>query len=238
MSWTRTGFISRSVQFLLAGVAGWAALTSTRLQARPSYVDGSEQLRSEDKPATDTVAWLAENYVKFEHRIPMRDGIRLLTRVYVPKDDSTNYPIVLTRTPYALKPYGSDNFQKPGGSFESLAKDRFILVTQDVRGRFGSEGEYVHVRPFRPNKQGPADTDESSDTWDTIDWLVKNVPGNNGKVGMFGISYPGFYTAMGMIDSHPALKAASPQAPISDWFMGDDIHHNGALFRLNMTLCG
>jgi putative CocE/NonD family hydrolase len=102
-------------------------------------------------------------------------------------------------------------------------------VSQDVRGRYGSEGEYMHVRPFNPNK-GPRDTDENSDTWDTIEWLVKNVPGNNGKVGMFGISYPGFYTAIGMIDSHPALKAASPQAPISDWFMGDDIHHNGAFF--------
>ena len=98
-----------------------------------------------------------------------------------------------------------------------------------MRGRYGSEGEYVHVRPFNPNK-GPKDTDESSDAWDTIDWLVKNVPNNNGKVGMFGISYPGFYTSMGMIDSHPALKAASPQAPISDWFMGDDLHHNGAFF--------
>lgn len=230
MSWTRPGLriLSRSLQTLLVGLAGFAALGS--LQARPSYVDGSEQLRAEDKPASDTVQWLAEHYVKYEHRIPMRDGVRLFTRVYVPKDDSTNYPIVLTRTPYAIKPYGSDNFQKPGGSFEALAKDRFILVSQDVRGRFGSEGEYVHVRPHRPNKQGPQEIDESSDTWDTIDWLVKNVPGNNGKVGMFGISYPGFYTAMGMIDSHPALKAASPQAPISDWFMGDDIHHNGAFF--------
>ncbi len=103
------------------------------------------------------------------------------------------------------------------------------MVSQDVRGRFGSEGTFVHMRPFNPNK-GPKDTDESSDAWDTIDWLVKNTPNNNGKVGMFGISYPGFYTSMGMIDSHPALKAASPQAPITDWFIGDDIHHNGAFF--------
>jgi putative CocE/NonD family hydrolase len=182
------------------------------------------------EPSADTNAvWLAEHYTKYEHRIPMRDGIRLFTRVYVPKEDSESWPILLTRTPYALKPYGTENYNDPAGSFRSLAKDKFILVTQDVRGRYGSEGEYVHVRPFNP-KKGSKDIDESSDTFDTIDWLVKNVPDSNGKVGMFGISYPGFYTAMGMIDSHPALKAASPQAPISDWFMGDDLHHNGAFF--------
>ncbi len=179
-------------------------------------------------PDTNAV-WLAEHYTKFEHRIPMRDGVRLFTRVYVPKDDSQPWPIILTRTPYALKPYGSENYNDPSGSFRTLAKDKNILVTQDVRGRYGSEGEYMHVRPFNPNK-GPKDTDENSDTYDTIDWLVKNVPNNNGKVGMFGISYPGFYTAIGMIDSHPALKAASPQAPVTDWFIGDDIHHNGAFF--------
>lgn len=174
-------------------------------------------------------SWLSEHYTKFEHRIPMRDGTRLFTRVYVPKDDATPHPIVLTRTPYALKPYGADRYQDTGGTFETLARDGFILVTQDVRGRFGSEGTFVHVRPYLPNK-GPRDVDESTDAWDTIDWLVKNVPGNNGRVGMFGISYPGFYTSMGMIQGHPALKAASPQAPISDWFVGDDVHHNGAFF--------
>ncbi len=179
--------------------------------------------------ADTNAVWLAEHYTKYEHRIQMRDGARLFTRVYVPKDDSRPWPIILTRTPYALKPYGAENYNDPSGSFRTLAKDTFILVTQDVRGRYGSEGEYMHVRPFNPNK-GPKDIDENSDTYDTIDWLVKNVPGNNGKVGMFGISYPGFYTSMGMIDSHPALKAASPQAPIADWFMGDDLHHNGAFF--------
>src|SRR6266436_1614058 len=185
-------------------------------------------------PAAETsgdtnAAWFSENYTKYEHRIPMRDGVRLFTRVYVPKDDSQTWPIIITRTPYSLKPYGTDNYTDPSGTFRTLAKDRFILVTQDVRGRYGSEGEYVHVRPFNPNK-GPKDADESSDAFDTIDWLVKNAPNNNGKVGIFGISYPGFYTSMGMIDSHPALKAASPQAPISDWFMGDDLNHNGAFF--------
>ena len=182
-----------------------------------------------ESPSDTNAAWLAEHYTKYEHRIPMRDGVRLFTRVYVPKDDTEAWPIVLTRTPYALKPYGTENYNDPAGSFRTLATNLFILVTQDVRGRYGSEGEYIHVRPFNPNK-GPKDIDENSDTYDTIDWMVKNVPNNNGKVGMFGISYPGFYTAMGMIDSHPALKAASPQAPISDWFMGDDIYHNGAFF--------
>jgi putative CocE/NonD family hydrolase len=182
-----------------------------------------------DSPDTNAL-WFAEHYTKYELRIPMRDGVHLFTRVYIPKDDSQLWPIILTRTPYALKPYGDDNYTTNiNGSFRTLAKDKFILVTQDVRGRYGSEGQYVHVRPFNPNK-GPKDTDENSDAYDTIDWLVKNVSNNNGKVGVFGISYPGFYTSMSMIDSHPALKAASPQAPISDWFMGDDIHHNGAFF--------
>ena len=184
---------------------------------------------AEDKTADTNAVWLAEHYTKYEHRIPMRDGVRLFTRVYVPKDDSQTWPIMLTRTPYALKPYGADNYNDPNGTFGTLARDKFILVTQDVRGRYASEGEYVHVRPFNPSK-GPNDADESTDAWDTIDWLVKNVPSNNGKVGMFGISYPGFYTSMGMIDTHPALKAASPQAPIADWFMGDDLRHNGAFF--------
>ena len=184
---------------------------------------------ADQKPAETNATWLAEHYTKYEHRIPMRDGLRLFTRVYVPKDESQAWPIILTRTPYALKPYGADNYTDPSGSFQTLAKDKFILVTQDVRGRYGSEGQFLDVRPFNP-KKGPKETDENSDAWDTIDWLVKNVPNNNGKVGLFGISYPGFYTAMGMIESHPALKAASPQAPISDWFMGDDLHHNGAFF--------
>ncbi|MEW6156600.1 MAG: CocE/NonD family hydrolase [Verrucomicrobiota bacterium] len=183
---------------------------------------------AEAAPSTNAL-WLAEHYTKYEHRIPMRDGVRLFTRVYVPKDDSQSWPILLTRTPYALKPYGADNYNDISGSFLALAKDRFIMVTQDVRGRYGSEGEYEHVRPFNPGK-GPKEIDENSDTYDTIEWLIKQVPNNNGKVGMFGISYPGFYTAMGMIDSHPALKAASPQAPITDWFIGDDLHHNGAFF--------
>ncbi|MCC6232188.1 MAG: CocE/NonD family hydrolase, partial [Verrucomicrobiales bacterium] len=179
------------------------------------------------EPEADA-AWLAEHYTKFEHRIAMRDGVRLYTQIFVPKDESQAWPILLTRTPYSLRPYGVNEFLDPRGSFEQFARDRFILVRQDVRGRHGSEGEWVEMRPYRTNKKGPADTDESTDTWDTLDWLVKHVPGNNGRAGIFGISYPGFYTSMGMIDTHPALKAASPQAPIADLFQGDDVSHNGA----------
>jgi putative CocE/NonD family hydrolase len=197
--------------------------------ALTNFVLTSPSTRAADSSSATNIAWLAEHYTKYEHLIPMRDGVHLFTRVYVPKDDSQKWPILITRTPYALKPYGENNYSDFTGSFMNFAKDKFILVSQDVRGRYGSEGTYVHVRPFNPHKRGK-DTDESSDAYDTIDWLIKNIPNNNGKAGVFGISYPGFYTAMAMIDSHPALKAASPQAPISDWFMGDDINHNGAFF--------
>ena len=212
---------------LLAALAGFVVATLAPSPARA--ITGVTGLERNAAAEDVNAAWLAEHYTKYEHRIPMRDGVRLMTRVYVPKDDSKPWPILLTRTPYSLKPYGTDNYQNGGGSFSSFARDTFILVSQDVRGRFGSEGVFDHMRPHRPVK-GPKDIDESTDAWDTIDWLVANVPNNNGKVGMFGISYPGFYTSAGMIDSHPALKAASPQAPISDWFMGDDLHHNGAFF--------
>ncbi|MBU6400534.1 MAG: CocE/NonD family hydrolase [Verrucomicrobia bacterium] len=160
----------------------------------------------------------------------MRDGVRLFTAVYAPKDDSQSYPILLTRTPYSLKPYSEDLYPDPAGPMQHYAQEKFIFVLQDVRGRNGSEGQFVHVRPQRPANAGPRDIDESTDAYDTIDWLVKHVANNNGKVGMMGISYPGFYTAAGMIDSHPALKCASPQAPIADWFIGDDFHHNGTFY--------
>jgi len=170
------------------------------------------------------------NYSKHEYRIPMRDGKKLFTAVYSPKNISRPYPIMLNRTPYSVAPYGPDNYPASLGPSEELARDGFIFVYQDVRGRMMSEGEFINVTPVKDVKNGPNDVDESSDTYDTIDWLVKNVPNNNGKVGMWGISYPGFYAASGMIDAHPALKAVSPQAPIADWFIGDDFHHNGALY--------
>jgi putative CocE/NonD family hydrolase len=170
------------------------------------------------------------SYTKYEYRIPMRDGARLFTSVYVPKDRSSNYPILLCRTPYSVEPYGADAYKSDIGPSALFAGEGYIIVYQDVRGRWMSEGEFVNMRPQRTGKSGPTEIDESTDTFDTIDWLVKNIPGNNGKVGQWGISYPGFYTAAGMIDAHPALKAVSPQAPIADWFAGDDWHHNGALF--------
>ena len=171
-----------------------------------------------------------EHYTKYEYRIPMRDGVRLFTAVYVPKTAAEKYPIMLNRTPYTVSPYGTDNYPASLGPSEKFARDGFIFAYQDVRGQWMSEGDFVNMRPQLKEHQSPKDIDESTDTYDTIDWLVKNVPGNNGRVGMWGISYPGFYTAAGIIDAHPALKAASPQAPINDWFVGDDFHHNGALY--------
>lgn len=170
------------------------------------------------------------NYDKHEYRIAMRDGVKLFTSVYTPRDRTRKYPIMLNRTPYSVAPYGEDKYKDLLGPSQLFMREGYIFVYQDVRGKFMSEGEYVNMRPYRPRQSGAGDIDESTDTYDTIDWLVRNLPNNNGRVGMWGISYPGFYAAMGLMDSHPALKASSPQAPIADWFIGDDFHHNGALF--------
>ena len=169
-------------------------------------------------------------YTKTEQSIPMRDGVKLFTAIYAPKDQSQKYPIMLYRTPYSVAPYGPNAYRASLGPSSFFQNEKFIFVYQDVRGRLMSEGEFVDVRPHETKKTSPKDIDESTDTYDTIDWLLKNVPNNNGRVGMWGISYPGFYASMGVIDAHPALKAASPQAPIADWFIGDDFHHNGTLF--------
>ncbi len=174
------------------------------------------------------LAEIKAKYTKYEYRIPMRDGKRLFTAVYVPKDPSKKYPIMLNRTPYSVGPYG-DEYRDRLGPSPLFEKSGYIFVLQDVRGRMMSEGEYVNMRPYITDKKKPTDIDESSDTYDTIDWVIKHVPNHNGKVGQWGISYPGFYTVTGMIDAHPALVAASPQAPVTDWFIGDDWHHNGAL---------
>jgi putative CocE/NonD family hydrolase len=177
------------------------------------------------------VAAIRANYTKFEYRIPMRDGVRLFTAVYVPKDvftDGKTYPIMLERTPYSVPPYGVDQYPARIGPSELFEREKFIFALEDVRGRYMSEGEYVVVRPYNPAKKGPGDIDESSDTFDTIDWLLKHVPGNTGKVGMWGISQPGFFATAGLIDAHPALVAVSPQAPVTDYYLGDDVYHNGA----------
>ena len=178
-------------------------------------------------------AWIRDNYYKIERMVPMRDGTRLFTSIYVPKDTTERHPFLMTRTPYSCAPYGEANFRPFWNGYQRLyLRENYIIVTQDVRGRFMSEGEFADVRPHNPSKKG-RETDEASDTYDTIDWLLANVPHNNGRVGVFGISYPGFYTTMAALSGHPALKAASPQAPVTDWFMGDDFHHNGAFFLLD-----
>jgi hypothetical protein len=169
-----------------------------------------------------------QHYTKYEYRIAARDGARLFTSVYVPKTCETPYPILMTRTPYSVAPYGVDQYRERVGPSEKAMREGFIFVYQDVRGRYMSDGTWIEVRPHNPAKRSKTDTDESTDTWDTIDWLVKNVPCNNGRVGMWGVSYGGFYVSAGMIDAHPALVAASPQAPVTDYYLGDDSFHNGA----------
>lgn len=177
---------------------------------------------------------LAEHYEKREHQIPMRDGVRLFTAVYAPKDKSQTYPLLLFRTQSGIAPYGEDQFPASLGPSSHFAKSKYIFVYQDIRGRWMSEGSFVVLRPHVVKKSSSTDVDESSDTYDTIAWLLKNVDNHNGKVGHYGTSYRGWLAAAGMIDAHPALKAVSPQAPIGDTFVGDDWHHNGALF-LNHT---
>lgn len=178
-------------------------------------------------------AWIVDNYTKMEKTIPMRDGIRLFTSIYTPRDQSEKHPILMVRTPYSCAPYGPDFSNRLLKThWKYYARENYIIVIQDVRGRWMSEGEFVDVRPFIADKKDNQ-ADEASDTYDAIDWLVKNIPGNNGNVGVFGISYPGFYSTMAAASGHPALKAVSPQAPVTDWFMGDDFHHNGAFFQLD-----
>ena len=167
------------------------------------------------------------NYDKAEYQIAMRDGVKLYTIVYTPKDHSLTYPILMQRTPYSIGPYG-DRMRARLSPNEWLEKDKYIFVFQDVRGKFMSEGEFMDMRPVRTSYHSNADVDETTDTWDTVEWLINHIENNNGKVGMYGISYPGFYTVMGTIHAHPAMVATSPQAPISDWFLWDDMHHNGA----------
>ncbi|MGE5815235.1 MAG: CocE/NonD family hydrolase, partial [Acidobacteriota bacterium] len=208
--------LSRSILLALAGVT---------LTAQPAV-----------PPALTGEALVKSQYTKYEYRVPMRDGVRLFTSVYVPKDASQKYPILLTRTPYSVGPYGVDKYPRSLGPSEQFQNEGFIFVYQDARGRYMSEGEFQQVRPFVPAAHGrEAGTssgrpliDESTDTYDTIEWLLKNVANHNGRVGMVGISQPGFHVAASIIHSHPALKAASPQAPTADYYMGDDVYHNGA----------
>ena len=200
-----------------------ALLTTMMPVANSRVSQASEQTPpSPDVPST-------EAYSKFEYRIPMRDGKNLFTAVYVPKDATRKYPILINRTPYSAKPYGIDKYRGTVGPSKRFDRAGYIFVYQDVRGKWMSEGDYVHVRPFLLAGSNPSDVDESTDAYDTIEWLLANIPQHNGAVGLWGISYPGFYAAGALINAHPSVKAVSPQAPIADWFIGDDWHRNGAL---------
>jgi len=170
-------------------------------------------------------------YDKSEYMVPMRDGVRLFTIVYTPRDTSKRYPIMLYRTPYSIRPYGPDEYRRPLGPTEQFDRDGYIFVFQDARGTYRSEGTFQVIKPLNGPDAAPTDTDESTDNYDTIEWVLNNIPNHNGRVGQWGISYSGWQTVMGMVNAHPALKASSPQASPSDMFIGDDWHHNGA-FRL------
>lgn len=173
---------------------------------------------------------IRDSYQKYEYMIPMRDGVKLYTAVYVPKDKPGTHPILMQRTPYSAGPYGPNNYKGGFGGSPKMIENGFIFAYQDVRGKYMSEGTFENMRPQLREYLSPHDIDESTDTYDTVEFLINNVPNNNRRVGLWGISYPGGYAALGAINSHPALKAASPQAPTSDWFIGDDFHHNGAFF--------
>ena len=181
---------------------------------------------------------LKERYTKREVMIPMRDGVKLYTAVYEPKNNDKRHPILMHRSPYSCNPYGTEHFAwQMKTSLDNYVKRNYIIVYQDVRGRYKSEGEFVQIRPLNKNKKGPKDKkniDEATDTYDTIEWLLKNTY-NNGNVGTWGISYDGFQATMTASSNHPALKAVSPQAPVTDWFRGDDRHHNGAFTLLQTT---
>ncbi len=179
-------------------------------------------------PPKRSLATLRATYDKKEHYIGMRDGARLFTSVYTPKTATGPLPILILRTPYRSEA-SEEGYSQNFLYMDHLSEAGYIFVFQDVRGRYLSEGNFEDVRPYRPDKK-KKEIDENSDTYDTVDWLVKNIPNNNGKVGVFGISYPGFYATMALPDAHPAIKAVSPQAPVTDWFIGDDWHHNGAFF--------
>jgi putative CocE/NonD family hydrolase len=183
---------------------------------------------AQEKPEAPQEDYVKAHYTKYEYRIPMRDGAKLFTSVYVPKDMSTTYPIMVDRTPYSVAPYGEDQYKKTLGPSDEFEKAGYIFVYQDVRGRYESEGAFVEMHPHIDDKTSSKDVDDASDMYDTVDYLLKHVPDNNGKVGIWGISYPGFYTSASIIDSHPAIKAASPQAPMTNLFMGDDAYHGGA----------
>ncbi|GGC59107.1 CocE/NonD family hydrolase [Undibacterium terreum] len=206
---------------------------SLSLLSLPVFADSSTQSSADAAEASKYD--LREHYTKYEYRIPMRDGTRLFTVVYVPKDSSRSYPFLVGRTPYGVgvydqgqSHYGVDYYPPALGPSRDFETSGYIFVNQDVRGRYMSEGSWQEMTPHQKAKREAGEGNESQDMHDTVEWLLKNVPNNNGKVGIWGISYGGFYTSASIIDSHPAIKAASPQAPVTDLYMGDDSYHGGA----------
>jgi uncharacterized protein len=183
---------------------------------------------AQPKPDTVPAFNVKENYTKYEYRLPMRDSKRLFTSVYVPKDQTKSYPMLMVRTPYSVAPYGVDEYRERLGPSPEFDKAGYIFVFQDVRGRNMSEGTFIDMTPHRANKKSNAEIDESTDMYDSAEWLLKNMPNHNGRIGLWGVSYPGFYVSASIIDSHPAIKAASPQAPVTDTYMNDDSYHGGA----------
>ncbi len=201
-------------------------------------MQGSQKLnidfsRTPVAASKNSIEVLKQIYDKKEVYITMRDGVRLFTSIYTPRNLSITHPILLNRTPYDIEPGGPESFNIFMQVYRRYTEEEYIMVFQDVRGKYMSEGVFEDIRPIIPEKKSNKDIDESTDTWDTVDWLIKNVNNNNGNVGIFGISYPGFYSTMGLINAHPAVKAVSPQAPVTAWFTGDDFHHNGAFFVLD-----
>jgi putative CocE/NonD family hydrolase len=190
-------------------------------------------LQSCAQTSVNNDTYVKDNYVKKEFTITMRDGVKLFTSVYIPKDTSQQYPFLMMRTPYSVAPYGETNYKRRLGPNPLFNKEKYIFVYQDVRGRHMSEGQFHEMTPAIDNKKDNTEVDESSDTYDTVDWLLKNIHNNNGKVGIYGISYPGFYATASLPNAHPAIKAVSPQAPVTDEFDGDDANHRGAFFLMD-----
>jgi putative CocE/NonD family hydrolase len=200
--------------------------TFTQGSTKANMVFGRDSIA----PPENSMISIKSKYNKKEVSITMRDGVKLFTSIYTPKDSTRRYPILMNRTPYDAESGGPDQFSFFLSLYYRFVKENYIMVFQDVRGKFMSEGEYEDIRPFIADKKSNKDIDEASDTYDAVDWLVKNVKSCNGKVGVMGISYPGFYSTMAILSAHPAIKAVSPQAPVTAWFIGDDFHHNGAFF--------
>lgn len=185
------------------------------------------------QPQNTDADYVKNNFTKMDTLIKMRDGVHLFTSIYIPKDNSEKHAFLIERTPYSVSPYGKDKYPRSLGPNKELMQANYIFVYQDVRGRYRSEGVNLEVTPFIANKKDNTQVDESSDTYDTMEWLLKNIANNNGRAGLYGISYPGFYATASLPEAHPSIKAVSPQAPVTDEFIGDDANHNGAFFLLD-----